>query len=70
MDVQRDIYNGYVVESLPTYSMFQIKMQGSGPVPNGLHGFFTKRDEAYKAIDRYLSSLKGKKRNGKAKSTG
>lgn len=63
-------YKGYNVTPTRGSAMLQVKAKGQGAVPDKLKGQYTSRNEAHKAIDQYLASLlKGKKRNGPAKST-
>lgn len=62
-------YKGYMVVPQRGFPMMQIKSKGQGPVPKALEGLYTSRDQAHKAIDKYLVSLMKGKRNGKAKST-
>lgn len=64
------IYEGYKIEHVGTYAMYQIKRTGSGPVPNFLKGLYSSAELARKQIDSYLR-IKGEgSKNAKASSSG
>lgn len=64
-------YKGYRIVPTRGFPMFEVKAKGSGQVPAALTGRYTSRTDAELGVDNYLSSLlKGKKTNGKTKSSG
>lgn len=61
-------YRGFNIEGDGTFGMKVIKPLGKGSVPLSLRGAYTKSSFAERDIDLHLS-LKGGKKDGKAKSS-
>lgn len=58
-------YHGYVIQGDGTYGYKKIRPVGKGSVPLELRGDYTTEAFARQAIDIFISTEKGKKKNGK-----
>lgn len=71
MSKNEQVYRGYRITPLGTFSMYYVQPPGSGSVPKDLSGSYTTLREVYIAIDRSFDKMKkgrGKK-NGSETST-